>query len=153
MTIIRGIKHATDKFITEAQGKYLPITIHHKKHCKCERCKTNKNLNKKWDENIMVQLSVRPIQLVEFVFPEDSKDIVLNSILNKDWNGKNSLMSKSRKMYYAVLRKFLGKDWKQIPEYKMDQYMPIDMNGVAVEGIGVKKDRIIDSKDMKYEGL
>ena len=70
----RGVKHGVDQFITQLQGKYLPFKWRMNKEGKLDH-------KGEMIENGHTQLQVRPIQLWEIVFPEEHKDIVLNTIL------------------------------------------------------------------------
>ena len=123
--ITRGIKHEVDKFITELQGKYL-------------RIKYRANKKDKFQE-AHLQLSVRPIQLWEFGFPEEHKDIVLATILGEDekFLGDPKKDKWIKKMCWG-LRKMLKVD--PIPKFKKDNAMPICRQHMTVVGIGVKKD-------------
>jgi len=123
--ITRGIKKEVDDFITQLQGKYLPF---------------------KWREketdpfkDMSVQFSVRPIQLWEFAFPEEHKDIVLATILGEDekFLGDPKKDKWIKKMCWG-LRKMLKVD--PIPKFKKDNAMPICRQHMTVVGIGVKKD-------------
>ena len=156
MTVIRGVKHAVDLFITQCQGKFLKMDVIHTKKCKCKICKASGNLNKKWTDNTHIALSVRPIQLVEFAFPKDSKDLVFNTVLNPDWNGKDALYPKHYNLFFKILRKLLGKGWKKIPKYKGGKdalHMPINMGGVQITGLAYKDDRKIKGELKEYEGI
>ena len=66
--LTRGIKHEVDQFITELQGKYLPFKW--------------RDLNNKDNQlqDTMVQLGVRPIQLWELVYPEESRDVIMTTL-------------------------------------------------------------------------
>lgn len=128
----RGAKQWSDEFITELQGKYLPFRW---------RAPQTKELI---DTN--VQLSVRPIQLYEIVFPEEHKDIILNTILD-DYDTVKSRFTQHKfhnKVIWAI-RKALHID--PIPEYKRDIKFPVCKNNIEVVGIGVKKDYWIDKND------
>lgn len=118
----RGIKHDVDRFINELSAKYLPYKFKGKP--------------------AMLQFSVRPIQLYELVFPEEQRDIVLNTILQSG-NGKTQ-HKKHEKFIYGI-RKILGV--KPIPEYnKKVAKMPLYMANTEIVGIGVKEDYWRDDK-------
>ena len=124
----RGIKHFVDQFITELQGKYLPF---------------------KWNgENRTIQVAVRPIQLWEIVFPESSKDVVLNTILGDPNNSgkKGEPQYKHQKKWVTAIRKILKAE--KLPEFKTDQVMPINRQHMELIGIGVKKDRYEGENEM-----
>ena len=69
--LTRGIKHEVDQFITELQGKYLPFKW--------------RNVNDKDSkiQDTMVQLGVRPIQLWELVYPEESRDVIMMTLFKQ----------------------------------------------------------------------
>ena len=131
----RGIKKDSDQFITELQGKYLPFKFPDPKNPK-ELMPCN------------LQLGVRPIRLYEVVFPEDSKDIVLSTILGTEgvWKDGKSQHKKHQKWIWSI-RKILG--CEPIPKYKTDLVLPISKQNVEVVGIGIKKDYWQDAKDEK----
>lgn len=122
----RGIKHKVDQFITELQGKYLPFQYPNK---------DGKN------ELNMLQLSVRPIQLWEIVYPAEHNDVVLNTLLN----GTNG-QTHQKKHHWVVnkIRWLLGV--KEIPEYNKANKMPVALDSIEVVGIGVKDDYWVNSK-------
>ncbi|MCK9371334.1 hypothetical protein M0R04_15580, partial [Candidatus Dojkabacteria bacterium] len=125
--VTRGIKNWVDQFITELQGKYLPFKYH----------TDGKNI-----VDCQVQLSVRPIQLWEIVFPEDQKDLVLATILDDGKGGKTQ--HKRHEKFIWGLRKTLGVE--KIPEYKSDQKLPITKMHFETVGIGIKKDYWVNVK-------
>lgn len=124
--ITRGIKHDVDRMITELQGKYLDIDHNH--FIKGQPKQKNK-----------VQLSIRPIQLWEVVFPEPQRDVVLNTLLG---NAKGKTQHKKHNKYIWGIRKALGCD--PIPEYKTDALLPSYQANTEIVGIGVKEDYYID---------
>jgi len=119
--ISRGIKHDVDRFITELQGKYLPFKY------------PDKDGNMK---DVMVQVGVRPIQLWEVVFPEEHKDMMLNTLFQS--NPQGATQHKKHNKFIFAIRKILGVD--PIPEYKKDQVMPIYLRNTELSAIGIKKD-------------
>lgn len=142
--LIRGIKNFVDQFITELQGKYLPFEF--------------PNPVTKKLETGFVQVSVRPIQLWEIVYPETSNDLMLSTILDMT-DGKTQ--HKKHNKFVYLLRKILG--CKPIPEYNKDNFMPLQKGHMERVAIGIKKDYWIDNKtglhhdtkinDDCYEGL
>ncbi len=128
--ITRGIKNFVDQFITELQGKYLPFKYQDDKG----------NLI-----NTQAQVAVRPIQLWEIVFPEEQKDLMLNTILRG--SPTNGLQHAKHKKFIWTLRKCLGVE--KISEYKKDFLIPISINHTEIIGIGTKKDYWIDTRDKK----
>jgi len=117
--ITRGIKHEVDRFITELQGKYLPFEYEPGKKG-------------------LVQLSIRPVQLWEFVFPEPELQTVLKTFEPLKYARK--IDDKS----LWILRKALQAD--KIPDldpnHKMNMptYIPFP-DGIEMIGIGVRKDK------------
>jgi len=127
--LTRGIKNSVDQFITELQGKYLPYVFYKgKKLMKCQ-----------------VQVSVRPIQLWEIVFPEEHKDVMLSTILPEAHKGVTQ-HKKHNKFIWAI-RKALGVE--KLPDYKSDIQMPITLANTEVVGIGIKKDYYTNIKTGK----
>lgn len=122
--ITRGHKPYTEMFINELQGKYLPFKFKGK--------------------DCLVQTGVRPIQLWEVIFPEEHKDIMLNTLFDATAKGKTQ--HKKHNKYLYALRKMLGIE--PIPEYKTDQFMPISKANVEVVGVGIKKDRYTEHGEM-----
>ena len=84
----------------------------------------------------LVQLSVRPIQLYEIVFPEDQKDYVLSTINPMGW-GTNPAVTLGRKALY----KALGCDIPVKPLNTPASLFSQVFNAVDVIPIGLKKDR------------
>lgn len=131
--LTRGIKNWSDQFITELQGKYIPFKFPSKE-------------DPKKLTDYQVQLAVRPIQLYEIVFPEEYKDVVLNTILGEE-NASGATQHKQHLKWVYALRKMLGVE--KIPEYKKDISIPITKQNVEIIGIGIKKDYWQDVKDEK----
>ena len=134
--ITRGIKKEIDDFINQLQGKYFPF--------KCPDPTPGADHTKL--TQFHNQIHVRPIQLWEIVFPEEHKDIALNTILSDFGDGRNTQHKKHEKIIWG-LRKALGVD--PVPEYKKDQKLPIAHEGMEVVGIGIKKDYWQDCKTGK----
>jgi hypothetical protein len=84
---MRGVKHDTDRFITELQGKYFPY--------KCDA------------GEYQLQLNVQPIQLYCLGFPKEQLQTVLRTLNPSVWHNSLNFLSK-------ILRKFLH--LKKIPE-------------------------------------
>lgn len=132
----RGIKHEVDQFITELQGKYLPF-----------KWRDLKDPNSKLQDTF-VQLSVRPIQLWEIVFPKESMDVVLTTVLAGN-NGDTQ--HKKHQWIINKVRMLLGV--KEVPKYNNTNAMPIRRAGIELIGIGVKEDYWFnkDGKHVSYE--
>lgn len=145
--ITRGIKNWVDQFITELQGKYVPFRFRDPKDNQIKDC--------------MAQVAVRPIQLWEIVFPEDCKDVMLTTILDKTYmtqkgyGGGLLTQHKKHEKFIWGLRKMLG--IKPIQEFNRNNALPICRNHVEVVGIGIKKDRWYNDKgetsDEKKDGF
>ena len=118
----RGIKHETDMLINELSAQFLPYKI--------------------GDEDMHVQLAVRPIQLVEIVFPDEYLDIVQRTL----WGANCPKESPTHKLLYAPIRKILsmGSDGNKVmpmPPYSPEgQRFLVSPNCVAPYPIGIKKD-------------
>lgn len=122
----RGVKHNRDVFVTHMQSQFFPWT--------------RKNLKTKKNEVANVQGALRPIELWEYVFPEEHLDEVLTMINagQPHWgNGK-------AKYLVGALRKVLGAvklpKWEKVPTNKY-----IFREGVGIEIIGIKKDERADA--------
>ena len=125
--ITRGIKWATERFKNELGAKYLPFKYKGK--------------------DVAVQTAVRPIELLEVVFPKEHKDIMLNSVLLPSREVKH----KKHKKWVTAIRKVLGV--QKIPEYSREQAFPIFKEHIDITAIGVKDDDDFGEGDKKYEGL
>ena len=118
----RGIKHQVDNFITELSMTKLPY-------------RTNNPL--KPNETMLLQTSVRPIQLWEIVYPKEHRDAMLNTLCN---GGTGSTQHSKHQKFIWALRKALGVD--KVPEdYKRDQIIPLVFDQhIEKIVIGVKDD-------------
>ena len=123
----RGIKKDVDDYITQLQGKYFPYKL--------------KGIQ--GEQTTALQLSVRPIQLWEFVFPKESLKMAVGTICNgslktEDWRQKflNGLriMLKAKKL----------PDW----EFKDLPQLPINKTNVAVYPIGTRADKNWEGPEM-----
>lgn len=136
-----GNKFDVDRFILELQGKYYPYTFY------------NTDAEGKFIPNstqqYMVQGIVRELRVFEYVFPEQHKDVVLNTILGEG-KGKALLHDNMQKKYDKYLwgiRKMAG--YNKIPDYDTTKgVMPIFRTNMHVIGLGVKEDRMQDGKEM-----
>ena len=103
---------------------------------------TNYKMSK--DMTVDMQVGARPIQLYEFIIPEENRDYLLELLQpQKPWNT-------SFNKYAWLLRKSLNLD--PLPELKFDvnkASMMRRMGFVNVIGLGIKKDKFIDG----YEKL
>ncbi len=119
--ITRGVKHFRDLFVNMMQSQMWRWK------------RTNLETNKK--EVTGVQGALRPIELWEYIFPEECLDEVLTMLNIR--NGDIINMSKTKS---AMLRKALGKDVKPIPKYKDNPTHFVEKTGIAIYPIGIKKD-------------
>ena len=123
--MVRGVKHEFDKFITTLQGKFLSYQ------------------NELGKDKVTVQLSVRPIQLFEIVFPEEHLQTVMHTLFDETTRGDNLTYAKRNKKYLWAMRKALNA--KPFPELdKTSLPLPVWKHNIEVAGIGIKKD---DFKD------
>lgn len=124
---IRGIKHDFDRFISDLSGKYLPYKFY--------------NPETKQLQEGHVQVSVRPIQLFEIVFPEESKDIILTTIFPNHTKGGHygNAATERYKWILNKIRKLIGIE--EMPEdFDKSQTIPLWNKNIEVVGIGIKKD-------------
>jgi hypothetical protein len=129
---LKGVKMEVDQFITELQGKYLPIKWREKKE------------DPFVDANI--QLGVRPIQLYEIGYPKEHHDLVCATILGDNKgvfgnDGKKGTEHKWVQKFIYFFRKLLHLD--PIPEYKLDRFMPLRKQHITIIGLGTKQDYIM----------
>jgi len=102
----RGIKHDVDRFITILQGQFLSYS------------KSN------------VQLSVRPFQLWELIFPEEHLQTVWRTVQTNQ-----ELPNWMNKMIRIPLKA------KKIPKFKVEgKSLPFYKNNIATYPIGIKED-------------
>jgi len=147
---LRGIKHERDLFVSMIQGQM----------CQWKR----KNLKTNEEEITGVQLSLRPLELFEVVFPEECLPDVLKTLgLNKSnkFDGANAGKKKTEKFLQnksRFLRKIMG--LKEIPQVESDPKNPkifpgfVNLRGISIHPIGLKHDerREIDWGELgKYE--
>ena len=119
--ITRGIKQDVDEFVKWLETRSLRLPL---------KDKDGK------ESVIPLQASLRPVQLWEFVFPENEKDAVLTTL---KFHEKPPADSISMKLKIAALRKMLGAE--KIPEFKTDNRMLMpDFPWVAITALGVRYD-------------
>lgn len=116
--LTRGIKHDVERFITDLQGKYMPMMIKGEPH--------------------VVALAVRPIQLWELVFPEEHYSTIARTI---DTDCKRI----DPKVAWA-LRK--GMKLQKMPKIDEKAFpFPVYKNNIEVVPLGVKKDVFRDGHE------
>lgn len=128
----RGVKHFRDLFVTMMQSQMFPWK--------------RKNLKTGKEEWTNVQGALRPIELWEYVFPEESLPEVLAMLNiysgkeashNVDW--RNKLGIKKANAMANFLRKAVGA--KKIPNIKaVEKNRFVSMEAMALHPIGIKKD-------------
>jgi hypothetical protein len=122
----RGVQHVVDMWHTQMQSQYFPWK--------------RKNLDTGQETIANVQGALRPIQLWEYVFPEEHLDVVLNSLEIKP-GGKTEPPALNK--YAFLLRKGLG--LKSIPDdIKPTNTLPIFHQAVHIFPIGIKEDLTCD---------
>src|SRR3990167_317074 len=118
--ITRGIKHETERYINDLQAQYFGYAA----------------MN---GQNFNVQLSVRPIQLWEFVFPKEHFNEVLATVSTSPIIKLNDWRSK----YLAGIR--IALKAKKIPNDIDLTKIPgrtVYKNNVAFYPIGIRDDEI-----------
>lgn len=119
----RGVKHMRDVFVSHMQSQFFP------------RIRTNSETGE--EEIDMVQGALRPVELWEYVFPEESLEDVLSMLNFQNGACPGYGLSKSK---YAMLRKALKCD--KIPKFPdADKKNIISLHGMGLHPIGIKKDR------------
>ena len=118
--LTRGILSATKTWENDLAAQYLPFEVLEK--------------GKKKPSKYLSQLSIRPINLYEIVFPEECLDDVLGMVKPSCDKGTAGKFSRFIKMFSRVV------GLKKIPDYKIKQLPPGD--GVSVIGLGLKKDKM-----------
>ena len=71
--LVRGVKHWADYFISQLQGKYLPMKI-------------TKGAGNRKPGEYHAPIQVRPITMYEIVFPKEHQDIMLTTLLGERKN-------------------------------------------------------------------
>lgn len=133
--ITRGVKHDVDRFVNELSAKYLPT--------KWFKQKKNGQPGKK-TANYHMQVGVRPIQIWEIAYPEQHRDMVLNTIFGDQ--DKVTQHKKHNKFVYMI-RKILGIE--PVGEYnRKSDIMPMYKGNVEFVKVGEKKDRYQDGVEM-----
>lgn len=120
----RGVQHQRDIWKTHMQAQKFAWK--------------RLNLKTKKEETHFVFGALRPIELWEYVLPEECIDEALTMIQA----GKPHLPGLSN-IAFSVLRKGLGaKKLKSYKQVKTDKFVPRE--GLGIEIIGVKKDKMSD---------
>lgn len=116
--ITRGIKDQVDNLINDLQAQYFPYKMN--------------------NEEFVVQLAVRPIQLWELVLPEQS----LPELQKFLWGVNSAMVDPAFKGRLSMVRRLLGA--KKIPNFdeklKMTSIRLNRSPNVGVYGVGIKPD-------------
>lgn len=127
--LTRGIKNNVDQFITELQGKYFPF----------------KYRNEKGEvKDMLWQFAVRPVQLWEFAFPEEHKDLILNSLFD---GTKGEGQHPWYKKWIWPIRKALH--CEPVSDYDKSKKIYIRKDDVEIVSIGIKGDYWITKEGKK----
>lgn len=131
----RGIKNSVDAWIRDLQAQYYTLL-------------NSKNINQS------VQMSVRPIQLWELVFPKEHFQEVLRSV---EFPLEDGIMASQGHLdkYMILMRKLLKA--KKIPPIEPGPrriLAPRDRPNIQVVGLGYKEDADLTTDDgLTFEGL
>ena len=128
----RGIKQEVDTFV-----KFMETQMFMQE-------RTNLKTGQK--EKQLVQGGLRPIQLWEYIFPEEHKNLVCTS-LDIDENGKVHPFAAT--FNAKMLQKLMG--LKQVKYTKTQQKLFIPKKNVALYPIGIKEDKIQKWEEEGYE--
>ena len=130
----RGIKQKRDIFVTQMQSQYFPWT------------RVNKETGK--EETTFIQGALRPVELWEYVFPEESLPQVLAMLNMQNLPSANYIPDTKIAMIRRMLK--CGKIPK-IPTAER-QHIVTD-EGMSLAGIGIKKDKrgVFDDKQFGFE--
>lgn len=122
--LCRGIKHDLDRFINELSSKYLPFD--HKTKGKG-----------------VLQVSVRPIQLYEVVFPKEHLSSIVNTMGGKNI-GQPFSTALWLKKYIKIIQKFLKLKEVNGKEFPIDENapgLPCHFENIGLIGLGIKEDK------------
>jgi hypothetical protein len=100
---------------------------------------------------IQAQVRILPFGVVEYVFPKEDLDIVLNTVCTKDKIPYNIEGAKLKLLRNALRA-------KPVPEFKTDLKMLWVTEGVSIIPIGIREDadiigREISDKGWKHEAI
>jgi len=135
----RGILHDSERFIKELSSKYVPFNY-------LKRFDVNFNPKKDKPNEMMkgtIQIGVRPIQLFEVVFPEESKDVVFTTLFGESGDGKTQ-HKKHQKLAWAFQKALkiepMPETWDK--SFHLNSYR----DNMEIIGLGVKPDYWIDKE-------
>lgn len=137
--LVRGINHQVEAWKALMQGQSF--------------IQKRKNLKTGKEEERLIQGSLRPIQLYEYVFPEESLvDVLYNTGISGGAGSKKGIVA----AFAWLFRKFSGTKKVQAIKYDADLLRKIPLRlmtapGVEVSCIGIKKDARKQWKEVGYE--
>lgn len=149
--VSRAAKHNQDLFNTILQGKFFPWKRWNLNVCECNVEKSQHD-NKKChlkkftprEEIHVIQGALRPVQLMEYVFPEECRDEVLTMF---DFNTQGKELPVKLGMFnkfFEKIKKMLGLE--PIPDYVETQKKHVlPLQNVVIYPLGLKKDRVEDA--------
>lgn len=126
VVLARGEKFNFERFFTELSTRYLTYPMYNKETGKMEEKRMN--------------VRVSPIQLFDISFPEEHRDVILNTLFSGD-NGRpiNKFLNK----FIFGLRKMMH--LKPLPEFSKKEYLSMyPPEHVEMIAIGVKDDYWIE---------
>lgn len=118
-----------------------------------------KHLSSKWYEfdhkgrRRLFAANLKPVQLWEYVFPEEHADMVFNTVFDgqEDYglgHGEGRWESPSNTMALKMLQKALGV--KPIPKFDAKKSLKMAMpnrEGMSILGIGIKEDKHVTDEE------
>jgi hypothetical protein len=149
----RGIKKERDQFVKFMETQMFDWSRKNINVCECgqninahDQKKCNQKEFSPRVEKAIVQGALRPIELWEYVFPEEHKDLVLTS-LQVDTKGKVHPLPAT--LNALALRKAMGLEKVRYTPTPTKRF--IYREGVALYPIGIKKDKRAVWKEIGYE--
>jgi len=129
----RGLRDEVRKWIEKLSSISIPFKVHG------EGKDSGHELPK---GDYQFPLAIRPIQLWDFCFPEESQDAILNTIIGRRVSSKGvtaATINKKNQKWVSILQMGLGLE--KIPEFDRTKQYPIpDPPGTEVVAIGLKRD-------------
>lgn len=124
-----GMKEWVDKTLRDMSAQKFPIKFSKAGHP---------------DVNLLIesQMRILPFGIYDYVFPKESLDVVLTTLLESNFNLKDDVYEGVGKFKTYMLRKMLHAD--KIPEFKRDNKFPWIKENVAIIPIGIKHDGEIE---------
>ena len=139
--VTRGVYHNRDVWLAAMQSQYFPWK--------------RKNLKTGKEEVVMVQGKINPIELWEYIFPEESLPEVLTMLnMNKGGSCEVGVLGG----HYGLKGKFIGDTLRRVLSCQKlpsvdavptNKFIP--MMGFGPSPIGIKKDERKEWKEIGYE--